>query len=81
MLLYFCYILETFYWFGDNNYTEWEELFNEYKEPPYQLPEHTGAYSFGIAGRKFFLNAFLNLKRLIFKFRKQCNTNYGYIYY
>ena len=44
------YSTETFYWFGDNNYTEWEELFNLYQEPPYQLPKHTGAYSFGIAG-------------------------------
>ena len=44
------YSTETFYWFGDNNYTEWEELFNFYQEPPYQLPKHTGAYSFGIAG-------------------------------
>ena len=44
------YSTETFYWFGDNNYTEWEELFDLYQEPPYQLPKHTGAYSFGIAG-------------------------------
>ena len=42
--------LETFYWFGDNNYTEWEEVFNRYKPPPYRLPQMTGAYSFGVAG-------------------------------
>ncbi|KAL3875423.1 hypothetical protein ACJMK2_033371 [Sinanodonta woodiana] len=41
---------ETFYWFGDNNYTEWEELFNQYKPPPYKIPGMTGAYSFGLAG-------------------------------
>lgn len=41
---------ETFYWFGDNNYTEWEELFNQYHPPPYRLPYMTGAYSFGVAG-------------------------------
>ncbi|XP_061182388.1 uncharacterized protein LOC133190718 [Saccostrea echinata] len=41
---------ETFYWFGDNNYTEWRELFNQYNPPPYQLPRMTGAYSFGVAG-------------------------------
>lgn len=41
---------ETFYWFGDNNYTEWEELFKQYNPPPYRLPRMTGAYSFGVAG-------------------------------
>ncbi|XP_076072588.1 jmjC domain-containing protein 8-like [Mytilus galloprovincialis] len=40
---------ETFYWFGDNNYTEWEDVFNRYKPPPYKLPFMTGAYSFGVA--------------------------------
>jgi hypothetical protein len=44
------FVLETFYWFGDNNYTEWEEVFNKYKPPPYRLPRMTGAYSFGVAG-------------------------------
>lgn len=43
-------IPETFYWFGDNNYTEWEELFKQYNPPPYKLPRMTGAYSFGVAG-------------------------------
>ena len=43
-------ISETFYWFGDNNYTEWAELFSQYKPPPYKLPKMTGAYSFGVAG-------------------------------
>jgi len=41
---------ETMYWFGDNNYTEWEELFNIYNPPPYSLPQHSGVYSFGVAG-------------------------------
>ena len=47
---------ETFYWFGDNNYTEWEVLFNQYAEPPYQLPGHTGAYSFGLAGEQLLID-------------------------
>ncbi|KAK3772014.1 hypothetical protein RRG08_008252 [Elysia crispata] len=41
---------ETFYWFGDNNITEWQSLFDIYKPPPYFLPGMTGAYSFGLAG-------------------------------
>ncbi|KAJ8319104.1 hypothetical protein KUTeg_004195, partial [Tegillarca granosa] len=41
---------ETFYWFGDNNYTEWEEVFKVYKPPPYELPNLEGVYSFGLAG-------------------------------
>ncbi|OWF34539.1 jmjC domain-containing protein 8-like [Mizuhopecten yessoensis] len=41
---------ETFYWFGDNNYTEWQELFDMYSAPPYYLPDMTGVYSFGLAG-------------------------------
>ena len=41
---------ETFYWFGDNNFTEWQSLFDLYQPPPYTLPDHVGAYSFGMAG-------------------------------
>lgn len=41
---------ETLYWFGDNNYMEWDELFSKYIPPPYSLPQLTGAYSFGVAG-------------------------------
>ncbi|RUS71633.1 hypothetical protein EGW08_020603 [Elysia chlorotica] len=41
---------ETFYWFGDNNITEWQALFDIYRPPPYFLPGMTGAYSFGLAG-------------------------------
>ncbi|CAL1531878.1 unnamed protein product, partial [Lymnaea stagnalis] len=41
---------ETFYWFGDNNFTEWKSLIDLYKPPPYFLPKMTGAYSFGLAG-------------------------------
>ncbi|XP_028454738.1 jmjC domain-containing protein 8 [Perca flavescens] len=41
---------ETLYFFGDNNFTEWQSLFEQYKSPPYVLPHTSGAYSFGIAG-------------------------------
>jgi len=41
---------ETFYWFGDNNYTEWQELFDSYEPPPYNLPGKQAAYSYGVAG-------------------------------
>ena len=44
-------VVETFYWFGDNNHTEWEELFREYIPPPYRIPNLKGAYSFGVAGK------------------------------
>nr|XP_020443586.1 jmjC domain-containing protein 8 [Monopterus albus] len=41
---------DTLYFFGDNNFTEWQSLFEQYKPPPYVLPHTSGAYSFGIAG-------------------------------
>ncbi|KAI7803670.1 jmjC domain-containing protein 8 isoform X1 [Triplophysa rosa] len=41
---------DTLYFFGDNNFTEWHSLFEEYKAPPYSLPHMSPAYSFGIAG-------------------------------
>ncbi|XP_005095148.1 jmjC domain-containing protein 8 [Aplysia californica] len=41
---------ETFYWFGDNNFTEWQSLIDLYQPPPYSVPDMTGAYSFGLAG-------------------------------
>ncbi|XP_059203070.1 jmjC domain-containing protein 8 [Centropristis striata] len=41
---------ETLYFFGDNNFTEWQSLFELYESPPYVLPHTGGAYSFGIAG-------------------------------
>lgn len=41
---------ETLYFFGDNNFTEWQNLFDQYRSPPYVLPDTTAAYSFGIAG-------------------------------
>ncbi|XP_035696024.1 jmjC domain-containing protein 8-like [Branchiostoma floridae] len=41
---------ETLYLFGDQNYTEWEPLLDHYVQPPYYLPGHTGALSFGLAG-------------------------------
>lgn len=41
---------DTLYFFGDNNFTEWQSLFEHYESPPYVLPLTSGAYSFGIAG-------------------------------
>ncbi|MGH0115397.1 UNVERIFIED_CONTAM: hypothetical protein FKN15_000032 [Acipenser sinensis] len=41
---------DTLYFFGDNNFTEWRSLFQNYVPPPYTLPGTSGAYSFGIAG-------------------------------
>ncbi len=43
---------DTLYFFGDNNFTEWQSLFEHYESPPYLLPHTSGAYSFGIAGVK-----------------------------
>ena len=53
--VHFCsFFVETLYWFGDNNHTEWEEMFDVYKEPPYKIPGLTGAYSFGVAGSNIY---------------------------
>ncbi|KAM8825429.1 jmjC domain-containing protein 8 [Synchiropus picturatus] len=41
---------DTLYFFGDNNYTEWNSLFQLYRKPPYVLPNTSAALSFGIAG-------------------------------
>jgi len=41
---------ETFYFFGDNNIEEWESFFENYKLPPFNLPLHYPALSFGLAG-------------------------------
>ncbi|XP_061838158.1 jmjC domain-containing protein 8 [Nerophis lumbriciformis] len=41
---------DTLYFFGDNNLTEWQNLFDVYKPPPFLLPGTSRAYSFGIAG-------------------------------
>ncbi|XP_019395399.1 PREDICTED: jmjC domain-containing protein 8 isoform X3 [Crocodylus porosus] len=41
---------DTLYFFGDNNFTEWGSLFQNYVPPPFRLPGTTSAYSFGIAG-------------------------------
>ncbi|NWX95471.1 JMJD8 protein, partial [Nothoprocta ornata] len=41
---------DTLYFFGDNNFTEWGPLFQNYVPPPFRIPGTTGAYSFGIAG-------------------------------
>ncbi|XP_068223421.1 jmjC domain-containing protein 8-like [Palaemon carinicauda] len=41
---------ETFYFFGDNNHEEWESLLEKYQQPPFRLPLHMAALSFGLAG-------------------------------
>ncbi|XP_059090818.1 jmjC domain-containing protein 8-like [Tigriopus californicus] len=41
---------ETFYFFGDNDVEEWKDVLDEYQLPPYSLPLHTHALSFGLAG-------------------------------
>jgi hypothetical protein len=40
---------ETWYFFGENNYTEWKPLLDLYERPYYNLPNHEHAYSFGVA--------------------------------
>ncbi|XP_044159463.1 jmjC domain-containing protein 8 [Bufo gargarizans] len=42
--------VDTLYFFGDNNFTEWGSLFQKYTPPPFKLPGTIGAFSFGIAG-------------------------------
>ncbi|NXR14632.1 JMJD8 protein, partial [Semnornis frantzii] len=42
--------LDTLYFFGDNNFTEWGHLFQQYVVPPFRIPGTSPAYSFGIAG-------------------------------
>jgi uncharacterized protein YdcH (DUF465 family) len=41
---------ETWYFFGENNYTEWASLLDFYERPEYTLPNREHAYSFGVAG-------------------------------
>ncbi|ESO00851.1 hypothetical protein HELRODRAFT_82533, partial [Helobdella robusta] len=41
---------ETFYWFGDNNHTEWSEVFAAYHPPPLHIPKMSPAFSYGLAG-------------------------------
>lgn len=48
----FAFPADTLYFFGDNNFTEWQSLFEHYESPPYVLPLTSGAYSFGIAGQR-----------------------------
>lgn len=43
--------VETFYFFGDNDVTEWKDLFDKYNLPPLSLPLHTHALSFGLGGQ------------------------------
>lgn len=50
ILISVCFTTDTLYFFGDNNFTEWHSLFEQYKAPPYSLPHMRPAYSFGIAG-------------------------------
>ncbi|EDV27990.1 uncharacterized protein TRIADDRAFT_20728, partial [Trichoplax adhaerens] len=42
--------VDTYYFFGDNNHTEWKTLFSYYYKPPYNIPGFTSMLSFGIAG-------------------------------
>ena len=46
----FLIIAETFYMFGDNNHDEWSDFLTEYTPPPFTLPRHLPALSFGVAG-------------------------------
>lgn len=41
---------ETWYFFGENNFTDWKDLIKLYEKPKYELPKHRSAFSFGIAG-------------------------------
>ncbi|KFV64770.1 JmjC domain-containing protein 8, partial [Dryobates pubescens] len=41
---------DTLYFFGDNNFTEWGHLFQQYVAPPFRIPGTSPAYSFGVAG-------------------------------
>jgi len=41
---------ETFYFFGYNDLKEWKDFFDQYNLPPYSLPGHSDALSFGLAG-------------------------------
>uniref|UniRef100_A0A663FDY7 Jumonji domain containing 8 n=1 Tax=Aquila chrysaetos chrysaetos TaxID=223781 RepID=A0A663FDY7_AQUCH len=41
---------DTLYFFGDNNFTEWGPLFQQYVPPAFGIPGTSPAYSFGIAG-------------------------------
>ncbi|NXD31846.1 JMJD8 protein, partial [Spelaeornis formosus] len=41
---------DTLYFFGDNNFTEWGPLFQDYVPPPFGIPGTGPAYSFGVAG-------------------------------
>lgn len=41
---------ETFYMFGDNKFDEWADFLSEYSPPPFKLPKHSPALSFGVAG-------------------------------
>ena len=36
--------------FGDNDYEEWSDFLQEYSPPPFTLPNHLPALSFGVAG-------------------------------
>lgn len=40
---------ETFYWFGDNNHTEWADVFSAYRPPDLNVPNLGPAYSYGAA--------------------------------
>lgn len=83
-ILHSCiWLLETFYWFGDNNYTEWEELFIAYHPPSYRLPKLTGAYSYGVAGNIFIWHCWSSVKSVTSsttRFSETCYTPLFKIY-
>uniref|UniRef100_A0A8C8K261 Jumonji domain containing 8 n=1 Tax=Oncorhynchus tshawytscha TaxID=74940 RepID=A0A8C8K261_ONCTS len=43
---------DTLYFFGDNNFTEWHSLFENYKAPRYMLPHTTGPTASGSQARE-----------------------------
>ncbi len=49
--LHFNFVIETLYYFGDNNREGWNSLFSLYTLPPYHVPKTTHVLSFGLAGK------------------------------
>jgi hypothetical protein len=74
------FITETYYWFGDNDYVEFADLFDQYKAPPYKLPNMHGVYSFGLAGTFFIYGHAHNLCNFLVK-RHYTVNNFSKSYY
>jgi hypothetical protein len=49
---------ETWYFFGENNYSEWKNLLDLYERPKLGLTNHIHAYSFGVSLKVFFVYLF-----------------------